>query len=171
VPTADCALLPLESRFKPIVREWLRDDDTRAVLGTLRAPSDAEHDRWYEVITTDPTRHTAVIVHDDEPVGLCGLTGIDLVYRKAELWLYLGDAASRGKGYGRQAVDQLLRHAFHTLGLHRVGVRVFAFNASGHDFFHRCGFTDEGVERDGVFKLGRYHDVWFMGMLEPDFSS
>lgn len=163
----DVRLMPLDRSRLPLVRHWILDDDLRELIGTVRPPSDVEHERWFERLVADPARLVNLIVDaDGEGAGLCGLNGIDLVSRRAELWIYVAVGPSRGAGHA--AVRQQLAFAFGTLGLHRVFVRVFAFNERAHRFFESCGFQDEGVERDGVFKRGTFHDVFVLSMLADD---
>jgi RimJ/RimL family protein N-acetyltransferase len=64
----------------------------------------------------------------------------------------------------------MLAYAFGSLGLHRVYVHVFGFNEGAHAFFAAAGFRDEGTERDAVFRHGRFHDMWLMSMLAPEFD-
>jgi RimJ/RimL family protein N-acetyltransferase len=166
---AGIGLAPLDRTYLDTVRSWIADPELRDLVGTTTYPSEAEHEHWHARITTDPTRFTAVVVDGDEPKGLVGLIAIDHVHQKAELWLYVGQAADRHKGIGKAAVRQALAHAFGTLGLHRVYVHVFGFNHGAHAFFAATGFRDEGVERGAVFKRGQFHDVWIMGVLAQEF--
>lgn len=160
-------LVPLDRSRLDVVRRWILDDALRELIGTIRPPSDVEHERWFERLVADPGRLVSLIVDGDgEPVGLCGLNGVDLVSRRAELWIYVAVGPSRG--VGRSAVEAQLRYAFETLGLHRVFVRVFAFNERALRFFEGCGFRQEGVERDGVFKRGAFHDVHVLSRLADD---
>lgn len=163
-------LAPLDRKFLPVVREWILSPETRELVGTIRPPNDVQHERWYETLQTDRTRHTCMVLdaRNGRPLGICGLIDINEIYRNAELWIYLGESAKRRTGAGRSAVVDLLAFAFDTLGLHRVYVHVFGFNAAAHAFFARCGFKDEGVEREAVFKRRRFHDVWLMGILDRE---
>jgi RimJ/RimL family protein N-acetyltransferase len=167
--TGPSNLVPLERQLLTSIRGWLLDADLRLHLGTLAAPSDAQQDRWYEAVAADPRRHVQVItdVEDGTPSGVAGLDSIDLVYRRAEVWLYVIDGAA--KGTGAAALHGLLAHAFETLGIHRVSARVFAFNERAARFFQKHGFVAEGVERDGVYKGGAFHDVLLFSILEDDF--
>lgn len=65
-----------------------------------------------------------------------------------EGWLALGLFAPehRGRGLGTEAVRLLLAHAFGTLGLATVRVRVLAFTARALACYRRCGFREMGRE-------------------------
>ncbi|MBI2896222.1 MAG: GNAT family N-acetyltransferase [Deltaproteobacteria bacterium] len=165
-------LVPFDRSFLSAVRSWILDPETRDLVGTVRPPSDGQHERWYEELQSDRRRHVAIIADQrGTPRGIIGLFDIDQVYRKAELWIYVGEAGSRRGGTGRAAVGQMLAFAFDTLGLHRIYVHVFSFNEPGAAFFRSLGFVDEGTERDAVFKRGRFFDVHLLSMLEGDFRA
>jgi len=165
-------LVPFDRVHLGAVREWLLDEETRDLVGTRVLPSDVQHERWFEHLHADPTRFTFLVTETGlgQPLAIVGLTGLDRVARSAELWLYVGDKAKRGLGVGRLAVRELLRFAFGTQGLQRVAVRVFGYNPGAHAFFAALGFVDEGIERAGTFRRGRFHDVWRMAMLADEFA-
>lgn len=166
---SDVQLRPLKRSMADVTRSWLLDDDLRDRLGTLNPPSEFEHEQWMAKQASDPSRLVRVIEYRDEPVGMCGLLHVDLTYRNAEVWLYV--AEGRGGGVGRAAITQMLDHSFRTIGLHRVGARVFGFNRPALQFFAGLGFAAEGVEREAVFKKGRFHDVHLFGLLASEFAA
>ena len=168
----DFRLVPFDRVHLGVVREWLLDEETRDLVGTRVLPSDVQHGHWFEDVNADPTRFTFLVTETGlgQPLAIVGLTGLDSVARCAELWLYVGDKTRRQLGVGRVAVRELLRFAFGTQGLHRVAVRVFGYNPGAHAFFAALGFVDEGVERAGTFRHGRFHDVWRMAMLADEFA-
>lgn len=159
-------LVGLEGTHLARIRSWLHDRDLRERVGTLLAPSEREHEAWYERVTSDSARVTFVVLSNSEAVGLCGLSGIDLVHRRAEVWLYI--ASDRRSGLGRHALDEVLMYAFDDLGLHRVDARVFAYNDIATAFFESSGFRREGHDRDGVFRRGMFHDVIRFALLASE---
>ena len=73
-------------------------------------------------------------------------------------------------GLGRQAVRLVLAHAFGPLGLHRVGLRVIAFNTRAIRCYRACGFIEEGREREAAQVGGAWHDDIIMGVLAQEFA-
>jgi RimJ/RimL family protein N-acetyltransferase len=64
-----------------------------------------------------------------------------------------------------------LGFGFQRLGLHRIDLRVLAFNERAIRCYLRCGFTEEGREREAArVNEGRHDDV-IMGILEQEFAS
>jgi RimJ/RimL family protein N-acetyltransferase len=72
-----------------------------------------------------------------------------------------------GKGLGTEATRLVLRHAFNDLGLHRVGLRVLAYNHRAIRSYEKCGFVIEGREREAALVDGAWHDDVLMGALAP----
>ncbi|MGL4199204.1 MAG: GNAT family N-acetyltransferase [Allorhizobium sp.] len=80
------------------------------------------------------------------------------------------DAQQLGKGYGSEAIRLLLHHAFTELDLHRIGIRVLAYNERAIRAYLKCGFIVEGRERETAFVDGVWHDDLIMGILSRDFQ-
>jgi len=127
---------------------------------------------WYDELQGDPTRLYLVIesLEPREPVGMVGLNGINPTYGEAELFIYIGEKRSWRVGLGENAVAQLLKIAFETMGLHRIYAYVFDYNTVARSFFERMGFREEGCLRESCFKKGRYWDKRVFGMIASEFS-
>lgn len=164
-------LVPFEERHLERVLSWANTESLTTLVGTVWPITWHQHRAWYASMQSDRTRVTYAIERGGEHVGMIGLTGIDLIYRNAELWLYLGESTDHRSGIGSQAVSALLDFAFGSLGLHRVYAQVFAFNEPALRFFPACGFQPEGVLRDAVFKRQRYWDKHVFGVLATEHSS
>ena len=65
----------------------------------------------------------------------------------------------------------MLAHAFDTLGLHRVGLTVFAFNERAIRSYRKVGFLVEGHAREAIWRDGRYWDEVAMSILEPEWRA
>ena len=84
---------------------------------------------------------------------------------------YLGyriDARHRGQGYMSEALQLVLRHAFRTLGLHRVEANVEPGNEASIALVRRAGFTREGYSRRYLKIGGRWRDHERWALLRED---
>lgn len=81
------------------------------------------------------------------------------------------DPASLGRGLGSEAIKLLLHHAFGAMGLHRIGIRVLAYNKRAIRAYEKCGFVIEGRERETALVNGAWHDDIMMGLLEHEFQA
>lgn len=91
--------------------------------------------------------------------------------QRASLAMGLLRKSDLGKGYGSRALRLLLGHAFSTLGLHRISLRVLAYNARAIGMYKRVGFVFEGRERQSARVGTSWHDDVMMGILAPDWRA
>ncbi|MDX2400228.1 GNAT family N-acetyltransferase [Microbacterium algeriense] len=73
-----------------------------------------------------------------------------------------------GRGYGTEAARAVLDHAFDDLGVHRVGLDVFAFNPRAERSYEKAGFRHEGRQRETLFWDGEWVDSILMAALSTD---
>lgn len=122
--------------------------------------------------TSDPPRDKTnfAIEADGECIGTCGLFGIDVNARHAELGIGIGDKDYWGRGYGREAVGLLLDYAFRFRNLRRVWLEVHAANERAIRSYRSCGFVEEGRMREHVWLGGRYVDNVILGVLREEWE-
>ncbi|MDF1873331.1 GNAT family protein [Vannielia sp.] len=108
---------------------------------------------------------------DDRLLGEARLGGLDLHNRRARLATGLYDVSQLGKGLGRELIKLVLSHAFGTMRLHRVDLRVLAFNERAIRCYRACGFVEEGREREGARIGDVWHDDIIMGLLAEDYQT
>ena len=156
----------------PLLFEWINDRDT-ALLNSAYAPVHfANHVDWFNAARrrSDVVLFAIRALADDRLVGTCQLHSIHPVYCSAELQIRIGSPGDRGKGYGSDAVYQLLRHGFDDRNLHRIGLHVFSDNQPAIRLYTKAGFKDEGRLREAAFIDGRFKDVLLFGLLRKDFQ-
>ncbi|WP_049974075.1 GNAT family N-acetyltransferase [Azospirillum sp. B4] len=104
-------------------------------------------------------------------VRLGGINGaLPLGRRVASLGIGLLDPAVLDRGLGMRVMRLLLPHAFGAMGLHRVGLRVLAFNTRAIHCYEKLGFRIEGRERQAYFLTGQWHDSLVMGLLAEEYQ-
>ena len=64
----------------------------------------------------------------DRLVGTCAFSQLDGENGSALYHITIGESDAWGQGYGTEATQLMLDHAFGTLGLHRIALYVFEFN-------------------------------------------
>ena len=83
--------------------------------------------------------------------------------------IYIADTNDRGRGYGREALELILKWAFDEMDMERVTLDHFADNRIAASLYEKTGFRREGIMRCGGKKNGRYVDLWLMSMLREEF--
>jgi RimJ/RimL family protein N-acetyltransferase len=113
----------------------------------------------------------AMAIHvrdDDRLIGTCALSQLDADNGSALFHITIGEADCWGRGYGTETVALMLGHAFEKLGLHRIGLSVFAFNERAIRSYEKAGFREEGRLREAVWRDGRWWDEVQMGVIERE---
>ena len=124
--------------------------------------------RWVQRLAEHPH---AWVIEVGRPLGEIRLDRLDPTDRRASLAVGILAASALGAGHGTEAVRLVLAHAFSTLGLHRVSVRVLAYNERAIRCYAKCGFIEEGREREAALVDGVWHDDVIMGVLDRDFRA
>ncbi len=96
------------------------------------------------------------------PIGSAYLHDIDEHNRTAEFGIVIGEADTRGKGYGTETARLMLDYAFSDLGLHSVLLRVYAFNHAGLHAYENAGFRVCGTRRQCHAMGGTLWDIVYM---------
>ncbi|MFD2174759.1 GNAT family N-acetyltransferase [Rhodobacter lacus] len=105
---------------------------------------------------------------DGRLLGEARLDGLDHHDGRARLAIGLYDLSQLGKGLGREVIKLILSHAFGTLQLHRVDLRVLAYNERAIRCYRACGFIEEGRERESARVGDAWHDDIIMGVLAQE---
>lgn len=126
-----------------------------------------KHRAWLESQASDPSVSMYVIQNDDgHAVGVCGLTSIDMVNRRAEFSLYIGPE-HQGSGYGEAALRALVRKGFMDYGLNGIWGEAFDGNPAVK-MFARVGFKEEGRRRQFYFREGKFIDAVLFSLMRSE---
>ena len=167
-------LRAIEREDIPRFLRWFNDPEVRKYLTMYRPLSRAEEERWVESL---PSRREEIVlaieVREGERwvhIGNIGLHRIDWKNRTATLGIVIGERKYWGRGYGTEAVRTMVRYAFEELGLNRVELETFSFNARAIRCYEKAGFRREGIRRRALYRDGKFHDVILMGILKEEFT-
>jgi RimJ/RimL family protein N-acetyltransferase len=166
------ALRPLEVEDAPQLQRWMNDPEIHQYLRQFRPLTAAEERQWLEKLHERTEDHVfgVVLREGARLIGTCGLHRVALPHRSAELGILIGDRDVQGRGHGAEAIRLLLDYGFGTLGLHRVGLQVYANNDRGIRCYEKVGFRREGVRRESRWWAGRWWDSIEYAMLEQEWQ-
>jgi diamine N-acetyltransferase len=163
-------LRPLRRADRVKSVRWRNDPDIRDnILGYRFPVTEAMEADWVEAVLKDQSRTRLVLAIEDKSdgalVGFVYLNNIDWFARNAEFGILIGERSRHGKGLAREALSLIADYAFESLNLHKLYLRVVAFNTRALRLYRAFGFVDEGVQRQQAYLRGRYYDVVWMGLI------
>ena len=167
-------LRPHTSRNVAAFTRWYADPEvarlTRYQDGPMR-PDDVR--RFFEARVTG-SGSLALAIHlrgSERLIGTCAFSQLDGDNGSTLFHITIGEPDCWGHGYGTEATALMLEHAFGTLGLHRVGLAVFAFNERAIRSYRKVGFVVEGVSREAIWRGGAWTDEIHMSMLADEWQA
>jgi RimJ/RimL family protein N-acetyltransferase len=166
-------LRPLELADAQTIVPWFNDSEVTRYLLLCRPMSLADEQEFLRRLSERPTDLAVGIAvrEGDRLIGTAGLHQMDVRNRHAALGISIGDREAWGKGYGTEATQLLVRHAFFTLNLNRVWLHVYEYNDRALRVYEKIGFQVEGRLRQDTFRDGRYWDTIVMGVLREDWEA
>jgi RimJ/RimL family protein N-acetyltransferase len=105
---------------------------------------------------------------DNTYLGEVVLNDLDETNQSMNFRIALSSQAVVGQGFGTEATRAVVGYGFDVVGLHRISLGVFAFNPRAQRVYEKCGFRQEGVERDALLWDGQWVDQIRMAMLATD---
>jgi RimJ/RimL family protein N-acetyltransferase len=147
----------------------LADPEVRRMTGSHTRQNPATVQRWLTTRRDQPDRADWAVVRiaDGAFLGEAVLNELDVANASVNYRLWLGPGA-RGHGYGVEVTRRIVTFALQEVGLHRVGLTVFAFNERALRTYKKCGFRQEGRRRECLSWDGMWHDEILMSVRATD---
>lgn len=156
--------------YKAIVN-WRNDREIAEKLGGGISYFSAEREKKWVLDTIfghGDVKLAICLRENNTHIGNIYLTGINYINRTAESHILIGVKSCWGKGYGAEALKEILSFAFNELGLNRIEARINADNNSSLRLHQKVGYKQDGVLRKAIYKCGTYKDVIVMSILKEE---
>ncbi|MEV0963534.1 GNAT family protein [Streptomyces sp. NPDC049910] len=156
---AKVVLRPFTEEDAPTMAEILRDPEVLLLTGSAGAPPlpDERLRSWYATRSEQTDRLDLAVVDraSGELVGEAVLNEWDERNRSCSFRTLIGPRG-RDRGLGTETVRLITGYGFERLGLNRISLSVYAFNARARRAYEKAGFVAEGTEREAL----RHEDGW-----------
>jgi ribosomal-protein-alanine N-acetyltransferase len=133
-----------------------------------------QRDAFQRMLRSNRTgHHEKLLVCLLEDGTIVGYIAVNEIVRGAFQSGYLAywvGSRHAGQGYMTEALQLALRHAFGSLGLHRVEANIIPGNRPSLRLVKRAGFRKEGLSRRYLNIAGRWQDHERWALLAEDFS-
>jgi RimJ/RimL family protein N-acetyltransferase len=167
-------LRPVGVEDVPGLLKLVADPEGRRMTGTHRQdfPEDAARE-WYRTRADHADRLDLAIVDraTGKYVGEVVLNELNTDNQSCGFRICLIGPTAFGRGFGTEATRLVVRHAFETVGVHRIELEVFAFNPRARRVYEKVGFVHEGTKRQALLWDGEWFDVHLMAMVADDWTS
>lgn len=175
----------LESRYSVYLRafnqedantthKWRTDEEVISTLVGRKYFVSLDYEKkWVSDVIFSPGSNIklAVCIKDtDQHIGNAYLDNVDSFNQNALFSLMIGEKSFWGKGLGTELTMLMLYHAFYSMNLKRVQSYQLRDNIGSIQVHNKCGFQQEGILRNAVFKNGNLVDLNVMGILKEEFD-
>jgi RimJ/RimL family protein N-acetyltransferase len=162
-------LRPVSVDDVPGLLDMLADRQGNRLTGTHAEFDEQTARRWYATRAEQDDRLDLAIVERStgEYAGEVVLNDLDRGNQAVGFRIGLR-AGFQDRGLGSEATRLVVDYAFDTLGLHRIGLEVYAFNPRARHVYERAGFVYEGTRRDALLWDGEWFDAIEMAILATD---
>jgi len=164
-------LRALDEADAETVWRWYQDHEFSVLDGNIYGSSQ-ETTRSFVASLSRPAFGGVSLGIEDEHATLIGLVRLKRASAE-DRCADFGIAIARehwSRGYGTDATRTILGFAFAEMGLHRVQLGYVEYNVRARRCYDKCGFVEEGRERQAKYRDGRYYDNVLMGILADEFQ-
>jgi RimJ/RimL family protein N-acetyltransferase len=167
-------LRPHAARNVAAFTRWYADPEVARLTRYQDGPMRADEVRRFFESRVAGAGSLALAIHlreTDRLIGTCAFSQLDGDNGSALFHITIGERDCWGQGHGTEATALMLDHAFGTLGLHRVGLSVFAFNDRAIRSYRKVGFVVEGRSREAIWREGSFSDEIHMSILADEWQA
>jgi RimJ/RimL family protein N-acetyltransferase len=153
---------------------WYADPEIARLTRYQQSPLSGDEVQRFFYARIMGTDFLAMAIHirdTDRLIGTCAFSQIDGDNGSTLFHITIGEPDAWGRGYGTEATELMVAHAFRRLSLHRVALTVFEFNTRAIRAYEKCGFAVEGRAREAIFRDGRYWDEIHMSVLLEEWEA
>ncbi len=155
-----------------LLNQWANNPEIQYWLGGWHFPTNMEDQKkWFQTLNANSLHQRFAI--ETKELGLIGTANlVDLNWKNknAHHGMLLGDKEIRGKGYAVDAVMAIMKFAFEELGLERLDGSMIEYNeASLKMYIGKCGWIEEGRQRNWYFRKNRFWDKIIVGITKQDY--
>ena len=156
------------------ISRWYRDPElSRLTRYSVRPMPQEEIDRFFatRLLSAGSVAYGIHEAGTDRLIGLTTFSSLDADNGSVLFHITIGERDAWGRGFGTEAARLMLWLAFERMGLHRVGLSVFAFNERAIRSYRKAGFVEEGRLRGAIARDGGWWDEVQMGVLRDEWHA
>ena len=153
--------------------DWFNDEETTQFMQQHYFPNTKEKQIEFLNALNNDSSKIQLGIKDKEKngpiIGVVSLNAIDLLNRKTEISLIIGEKEYRNVSYSIDVFRLIVNHAFNTLNLNKVWAGTL-IKEWVNLVVRVLNFRQEGVLRKDTFKNGEYRDVYLYSALKEEWN-
>jgi len=103
--------------------------------------------------------------YKNKPLGMIDLFDFDFKNSRAGVGILVKESKDRKLGYGREALQLLIKYSFSHLGLHQLYCNISEDNDASIKLFSSQGFKKIGLKKDWNYIGGSYKNEFLFQLL------
>lgn len=166
-------LTAVERDDLPLLKKWSNEPEIQYMLGGWHFPiSTSDIEQWFDKLSVGSlNQRFAIRTQDGQIIGTANIVEIDWKNKNGFHGMLLG-SEQRGKGYAVDTIMAIMRYAFEELGLERLDTTIIEYNAPSLKLYiEKCGWKEEGRQRNWYFRKGRFWDRVIVGVTKSDYQT
>lgn len=159
-----------------VINRWRNDDDIfRQTSGNKYYISSIYDKKWIEdkIFNNEKNIYLCICLKENNTlIGYLSINDIDYRNRTAK-WggIVIGDKSNWSKGFATEAATLMIKFVFDELGMNCLHALWLESHTNSIKMGKKVGFVEEGILRDRVYKLGKYHNQLSMSLTRKEFES
>ncbi len=162
---------PIEKPDLPVMVRLRADPAIWENLGNIEMVGERQQELWHERVLANPTvRYYVLCSKEIQFIGIVRMDELDFINHSVRVG---GDILPeyQGQGYGTRLFALLKKYGFDYLNLNRLWLLVLETNERALKLYRKSGFKEEGRQRQGIYRNGRYLDYIMMSILRSEYLS
>lgn len=158
--------------YKTIIK-WRRDDEINSMLGGVKYFfSEANEKKWVlnAIEDTNSIKLAICLLDGDEHIGNVYITDINYINRSCHSHIFIGKKEYWGNGYASEALKLMIDFMFNERGMNRIVANVLENNIASIKMHEKCGYRQEGLLRQAIFKNGHFQNQVVLALLKEDYK-
>lgn len=103
--------------------------------------------------------------YENKPLGMIDLFDFDFKNSRAGVGILVHHHEDRQQGYGKEALQLLIKYSFTHLNLHQLYCNISEDNVASIKLFTTQGFEKVGLKKDWVYKNKTYKNEYLLQLI------
>jgi len=165
------SLRAIEISDLKLIQSWRNMPSIQHFVREYREMSMTNIEKWYNSVSNSK-EFLFFIIEDlkENPIGVAGLTYIDLINKHADLHLGLYEKPWGDNLYGTATINTMLDYGFNYLNLNKIYAEIYSIDHAKLKLFKSNKFKQDAVLREHYYHNGKYEDSHILSILKSEYK-